>query len=137
MQDISRADSWTLHKTHYCEIDCGTIKGVSTSALKEAEDIKEPLTERILGRVSLQDIIDPISNSVIVRGGELIDEDKAQQISETSIETVIIRSVLTCDSRRGVCANVMVAILRRETSWSQVWRLVLLPHNQLANLVHN
>jgi DNA-directed RNA polymerase subunit beta' len=87
------------------EIDCGTIKGVSTSALKEAEDIKEPLTERILGRVSLQDIIDPISNDVIVHGGELIDEEKAQQISETSIETVIIRSVLTCDSRRGVCAK--------------------------------
>jgi DNA-directed RNA polymerase subunit beta' len=87
------------------EIDCGTIKGVSTSALKEAEDIKEPLTERILGRVSLTDIIDPISNDVIVHGGELIDEDKAQQISETSIETVIIRSVLTCDSRRGVCAK--------------------------------
>jgi len=63
------------------------------------------LTERILGRVSLQDIIDPISNDVIVHGGELIDEDKAQQISETSIETVIIRSVLTCDSRRGVCAK--------------------------------
>ncbi len=87
------------------EIDCGTIKGVSTNALKEAEDIKEPLTERILGRVSLQDIVDPISNEVIVHGGELIDEEKAQQISETSIETVIIRSVLTCDSRRGVCAK--------------------------------
>lgn len=87
------------------EIDCGTIKGVSTSALKEAEDIKEPLSERIVGRVSLQDVVDPISNEVIVHGGELIDEDKAQQISETSIETVIIRSVLTCDSRRGVCAK--------------------------------
>ncbi|MBN1396447.1 MAG: DNA-directed RNA polymerase subunit beta' [Bacteroidetes bacterium] len=87
------------------EIDCGTIKGVSTNALKEAEDIKEPLTERILGRVSLNDIVDPITNEIIVNAGELIDEDKAQQISETSIETVVIRSVLTCDSRRGVCAK--------------------------------
>jgi DNA-directed RNA polymerase subunit beta' len=87
------------------EIDCGTIKGVSTGALKEAEDIKEPLAERILGRVSLQDIVDPISKEIIVHGGDLIDEEKSQQITETSIETVIIRSVLTCDSRRGVCAK--------------------------------
>jgi DNA-directed RNA polymerase subunit beta' len=87
------------------EIDCGTIKGVATSALKEAEDIKEPLSERILGRVSLHDVVDPITNQVIVNAGDLIDEEKAQQISETSIETVVIRSVLTCDSRRGVCAK--------------------------------
>jgi DNA-directed RNA polymerase subunit beta' len=87
------------------ENDCGTIKGVSTSALKEAEDIKEPLAERILGRVSLSDVVDPLTNQVIVRAGDLIDEERAQQISETSIETVVIRSVLTCDSRRGVCAK--------------------------------
>lgn len=87
------------------ELDCGTIKGVATGALKEAEDIKEPLAERILGRVSLYDVIDPLANEVIVKAGELIDEEKAQRISETSIETVVIRSVLTCDSRRGVCAK--------------------------------
>ncbi len=87
------------------EIDCGTIKGVSTSALKEAEDIKEPLAERILGRVSLNDVIDPLTNELIVHAAELINEEKATQIGETSIETVVIRSVLTCDSRRGVCAK--------------------------------
>ncbi len=87
------------------EDDCGTIQGVPTSALKEAEDIKEPLSERILGRVAVHDVVDPISGQVIVHSGELIDEEKAQQISETSIETVDIRSVLTCDSRRGVCAK--------------------------------
>jgi len=87
------------------ELDCGTIQGVTTSALKEAEDIKEPLAERILGRVASQDVIDPLTNEVLVQAGELIDEDKVQRISETSIESVIIRSVLTCDSRRGVCAK--------------------------------
>ncbi|HTP80768.1 MAG TPA: DNA-directed RNA polymerase subunit beta' [Bacteroidota bacterium] len=87
------------------EGDCGTIQGVLTGALKEGEDVKEPLSERILGRVSAQDVTDPLTGNVIVEGGQLIDEDKAQQISETSIETVLIRSVLTCDSRRGVCAK--------------------------------
>lgn len=87
------------------EYDCGTIQGVATTALKEAEDIKEPLAERILGRVAAQDVIDPLTNEVIVQAGEMIDEDTAQRISETSIESVVIRSVLTCDSRRGVCAK--------------------------------
>ncbi|HAV24012.1 MAG TPA: DNA-directed RNA polymerase subunit beta', partial [Bacteroidetes bacterium] len=87
------------------EQDCGTISGVLTGALKEGEDIKEPLAERILGRASLQDVVDPLSGNVLVTAGEIIDEDKAQAISETSIEAVLIRSVLTCDSRRGVCAK--------------------------------
>lgn len=87
------------------ELDCGTIRGVMTGALKEGEDVKEPLAERILGRVSVHDVKDPLTGEIIVRSGEIIDEDKAQKISETSIEAVEIRSVLTCDSRRGVCAK--------------------------------
>ncbi len=84
--------------------DCGTIRGVITGALKEGEDIKEPLAERILGRVSLHEVVDPRTNQVLVRAGELIDEEKANSITETSIETVEIRSVLTCEAKRGVCA---------------------------------
>lgn len=87
------------------EDDCGTILGVPTGALKEGEDIKEPLAERILGRVSVHDVTDPLSGAVLVKAGEIIDEEKAQQISETSIETVEIRSVLTCEARRGICAK--------------------------------
>ncbi|GJQ21140.1 MAG: DNA-directed RNA polymerase subunit beta' [Bacteroidia bacterium] len=87
------------------EDDCGTILGVPTGALKEGEDIKEPLTERILGRVSVHDVADPITGEILVKAGEIIDEDKAQRISETSIETVEIRSVLTCEARRGICAK--------------------------------
>lgn len=84
--------------------DCGTIRGVITGALKEGEDIKEPLAERILGRVAVHNVIDPMSGGLIVSGGELIDEDKANRIAETSIETVEIRSVLTCEAKRGICA---------------------------------
>ncbi|MBI4534852.1 MAG: DNA-directed RNA polymerase subunit beta', partial [Ignavibacteriae bacterium] len=84
--------------------DCGTIRGVVTGALKEGEDIKEPLAERILGRVTVHDVVDPLSGEVIVEAGEIIDEDKASRITETSIETVEIRSVLTCEAKRGICA---------------------------------
>jgi DNA-directed RNA polymerase subunit beta' len=86
------------------EIDCGTIRGVVTGALKEGEDIKEPLSERIVGRVTVHDIVDPMNGKVIVRAGEVIDEETAERIGETSIETVEIRSVLTCEAKRGVCA---------------------------------
>ncbi|HXG38218.1 MAG TPA: DNA-directed RNA polymerase subunit beta' [Bacteroidota bacterium] len=85
--------------------DCGTIRGVLTGALKEGEDVKEPLSERILGRVSVHDVYDPLTNEIIVEAGEIIDEDKALRISESSIEAVEIRSVLTCESRRGLCAK--------------------------------
>ncbi len=84
--------------------DCGTIRGVVTGALKEGEDVKEPLSERIVGRVSVHDVVDPVSGEIIVASGELIEEDKAERIAETSIETVEIRSVLTCEAKRGVCA---------------------------------
>ncbi len=87
------------------EEDCGTIRGVLTGALKEGEDVKEPLAERILGRVSVQDVLDPLSGEVIVNAGEIIDDEKALTISETSIEAVEIRSALTCEARRGLCAK--------------------------------
>lgn len=87
------------------EDDCGTILGVPTGALKEGEDVKEPLAERILGRVSVHDVADPLSGEILVKAGEIIDEEKAQRISETSIEAVEIRSVLTCEALRGICAK--------------------------------
>jgi DNA-directed RNA polymerase subunit beta' len=87
------------------EEDCGTIRGVLTGALKEGEDVKEPLSERILSRVSVHDVYDPLTNEIIVEAGEIIDDEKALRISETSIEAVEIRSALTCDSRRGLCAR--------------------------------
>ncbi|MBU1297712.1 MAG: DNA-directed RNA polymerase subunit beta' [Bacteroidetes bacterium] len=86
-------------------VDCGTILGVTTGALKEGEDVKEPLSERILGRVTVNDVVDPITGKLLAPAGVEITEEVAQKISETSIETVDIRSVLTCEAPRGICAK--------------------------------
>jgi len=85
-------------------LDCGTIRGIETSALKEGDDVKEPLSERILGRVTQETITDPLTKKVIVKAGEMIEEEIAARIAETSIETVTMRSVLTCEASRGICA---------------------------------
>jgi DNA-directed RNA polymerase subunit beta' len=85
--------------------DCGTIRGVEMKALKDGEDVKEPLKERILGRTSLVDVIDPLTNEMYCAKGAIIDEEVADNIERSPIEAVLIRSVLTCESRRGVCAR--------------------------------
>lgn len=87
------------------EDDCGTLRGVTTSALKDNEDVVEPLYDRILGRVSLHDVYDPISNELIVAAGDEINEEKARHIEGSAIESVEIRSVLACESKRGACAR--------------------------------
>jgi len=93
------------------ENDCGTLRGLQVSALKDNEDIVEPLSERILGRTTVHDVYDPLKKDangnpvLLVASGELITEEIAAAIDETSIETVEIRSVLTCESRKGVCGK--------------------------------
>jgi DNA-directed RNA polymerase subunit beta' len=87
------------------EVDCGTLRGIQVSALKENEDIVEPLSERILGRTSVYDVIDPRTKELIVKSGEEITEEIAARIDETAIETVEIRSALTCETVTGVCAK--------------------------------
>lgn len=87
------------------EQDCGTIRGVEMRALKDGEEVKEPLYERILGRVSLHEVRDPFTNTLICKKSSLIDEEIAAKIEETSIEAVWVRSVLTCESRQGICAS--------------------------------
>ena len=85
------------------EDDCGAILGLEMSALKEGEDIIEPLADRIAGNVALEDVYDPISGELILTGNKLIDEDAATTIEDTGIQKVKIRSVLTCESKRGIC----------------------------------
>ncbi len=87
------------------EVDCGTLRGIATTALKDNEDIVEPLSERILGRASVHDIYDPITGKLIIGSGEQFTEEIADYIDETSIEEVEIRSALTCETRKGVCAK--------------------------------
>lgn len=87
------------------EEDCGTLRGIATSALKDNEEIVEPLYDRILGRTSLHDVFDPLTEELVVNAGSEITEDIAKAIEESAIDTVEIRSVLTCESRRGVCSK--------------------------------
>jgi DNA-directed RNA polymerase subunit beta' len=87
------------------EEDCGTILGLSVTALKEGEEVIESLRDRIVGRVALEDVYDPISGDLLARAGEEIDEEAAVHVDESGIEAVRIRSILTCESRRGVCAK--------------------------------
>jgi DNA-directed RNA polymerase subunit beta' len=85
--------------------DCGTLRGLVATALKKNDDIVEPLYDRILGRTSVHDIYEPESDNLIVAAGELISEDVAEAIEKAGIEEVEIRSVLTCEMRRGVCSK--------------------------------
>ena len=87
------------------EHDCGTLDGIEARAIVESGEIIEPLRDRIVGRVTLERIVDPFSTETIVDLNEEIDEDKASAVQEGGIEKVKIRSVLTCAARRGVCAR--------------------------------
>ncbi len=87
------------------EEDCGTILGIEIKALKDVEQEREPLGERITGRVAQEDVYNPVNDELIISAGELITEEIADKIEDASIESVYIRTVLTCESKRGVCAK--------------------------------
>jgi len=85
------------------EEDCGTVNGINVSALKEGGETIESLADRILGRVVLGDVIDPLTGEIVVKDNHEINEEDAQKIEKTGIEKVRIRTVLTCEAKRGVC----------------------------------
>ncbi|GAB1342234.1 DNA-directed RNA polymerase subunit beta' [Gemmatimonas sp.] len=91
------------------EEDCGTILGIDTAALKEGEDVIEPLAERLVGNVAAEAVFDPMERDeagrprLLVEAGSLISEEMAQSIEDAGIEMVRIRSVLTCEAKRGLC----------------------------------
>ncbi|HET9825492.1 MAG TPA: DNA-directed RNA polymerase subunit beta', partial [Chitinophagaceae bacterium] len=87
------------------EEDCGTLRGIATTALKDNEDIIEPLSDRIEGRTSLHDVYDPQSDGLLAAAGDEITPEIAKKIEEAGVEVVEIRSVLTCESKRGVCVK--------------------------------
>ncbi|MFI3298233.1 MAG: DNA-directed RNA polymerase subunit beta' [Rikenellaceae bacterium] len=87
------------------EDDCGTLRGLQATTMKRNEDVVQSLYERILGRTSVQDVIDPTNEELIVAAGDQITEDIAKRIEESPIESVEIRSVLTCESPKGCCAK--------------------------------
>ncbi len=87
------------------EEDCGTILGIEVTALKDIEEEREPLGERVVGRVTQEDIYDPKTDELIIPAGEMITEEIADKIEDANIESVYIRTVLTCEAKRGVCAK--------------------------------
>ncbi len=87
------------------EYDCGTMDGLYIGALVEGGEIIEPLGERILGRVALDDILDPVTGEALVRANEEIDEDRVRRIENSGLDRVKIRSVLTCQAKRGICVE--------------------------------
>ena len=87
------------------EEDCGTLRGLIATAIKNKDEVVESLGERILGRTSVHDIFNPITGELIIKAGEEIREATANLIDSLPIEQVEIRSVLTCESRKGVCAK--------------------------------
>src|SRR5499426_2016171 len=97
------------------EEDCGTTNGLSVKAVIDAGTVVASLESRILGRSAAVNIVDPLNSSVIVKAGELIDEEKVELIDKAGIDTVIIRSVLTCEARNGICARCYGRDLARGT----------------------
>ncbi|MFD0976230.1 DNA-directed RNA polymerase subunit beta' [Salinimicrobium gaetbulicola] len=87
------------------EEDCGTLRGVDVSPLKKNEEIVESLGERILGRTALHDVYDPITNELLVSSGDEIDEEIVKKITSAPIESVEVRSALTCEAKKGICVK--------------------------------
>jgi DNA-directed RNA polymerase subunit beta' len=86
------------------EFDCGTLDGIRVTKLEEAGEVIQPLGDRILGRVALEDVVDPLNGELIVKANTELDEEKVRAIEDAGIEEVVIRSALTCQTRRGICA---------------------------------
>ncbi|UOB16876.1 DNA-directed RNA polymerase subunit beta' [Abyssalbus ytuae] len=86
-------------------VDCGTLRGIEVEALKKNEEIVESLGERILGRVSLHDVYNPLTEEILVKSGEEITEAIVKKIEEAPIEKVEVRSPLTCEAKQGICAK--------------------------------
>ncbi len=87
------------------EVDCGTLRGIVATALKKSDEVVETLRERILGRTSVHDVVHPETGEMIIETGDQIDHFSADKIEAAGIEELEIRSVLTCESKRGVCAK--------------------------------
>ena len=97
------------------EEDCGTSNGLIAEAVMDGADLIEALSERILGRCAAEDVLDPVTGDLIVSAGQLIDENDADAIEMAKVDTVKIRSVLTCESKNGVCATCYGRDLARGT----------------------
>ncbi|WP_159021395.1 DNA-directed RNA polymerase subunit beta' [Formosa sp. L2A11] len=85
--------------------DCGTLRGVEVTALKKNDEVVESLGERVIGRVSLHDVFDPLTEELLVSEGQLIDDAIADKINQSPLDAVEVRSALTCEAKKGICAK--------------------------------
>jgi len=118
-------------------VDCGTLRGIEVSALKKNEEIVETLGERILGRVALQNVVNPLDNEVLIEAGDQITEAIVKKIEASPIEKVEVRSPLTCEATKGICAKCYGRNLATGKMTQKGRQLVLLQHNQLVSQVHS
>ena len=87
------------------EDDCGTTEGVVVCDIKDGDEIIEPIKDRLIGRYSLEDVVDPATDEVLVKKGDLFSEDQADAVGKSGVEQVLVRSILRCKAKRGVCAH--------------------------------
>ena len=85
--------------------DCGTLRGIEVKPLKKNEEVVESLAERIVGRTALQDVFNPLTEELLVGAGDLIDEDIAKRIEDSPIDSIDVRSALTCEAQKGICGK--------------------------------
>jgi len=97
------------------EVDCGTMRGLTMRAVVEGGEVIAPLADRILGRSAAVDVVDPATNAVLVKAGDLIDEEAVERIDRAAIDSVLIRSVLTCETQVGLCGKCYGRDLARGT----------------------
>jgi DNA-directed RNA polymerase subunit beta' len=93
------------HDVIISEVDCGTLRGLNTTALKKNDEVVESLYDRILGRTTVHDVYHPETDELIVKAGEELNEEISRRIEDAGVEELEIRSILTCESKRGVCAK--------------------------------
>ena len=126
------------HDVIITEDDCGTLRGLECTALKSGDEVISSLYERILGRVSVHDVVNPHTGELIVAAGEEIVEDKAKAIEDAGIEMVEIRSVLTCESKKRASAVSAMAVTSLPPAWCRLVRpSVSLPHRLLVSRVRS
>ncbi len=87
------------------EVDCGTLRGLEVSALKKNDEVVESLAERIVGRVSLHDVINPLNKDMIIKAGEVVTDEIAETIENSPIDSIEVRTALTCEAKHGICAK--------------------------------
>jgi len=97
------------------EEDCGTSQGIKVTAVVEGGDVLEPLAERVLGRVAAEDVLDPLNGQLLVKAGDIMGEEETEKLERAGVESIQIRSVLTCQSKGGVCAQCYGRDLARGT----------------------